>query len=150
MLISKWDARGSLHHLMKYNFGGNPADNAFEDIFGVVFHNIELNTITDEEVQSMVEFFKMNGRGRLLSLLTDYIDGKITGDRFESLFHVVFREEGFSSLSEKERTLMNELFEFGCYFSSSEEDHKNHPGVYCTEQEFRVKSEEVYRNLTEK
>ncbi|MCL2851743.1 MAG: hypothetical protein FWE20_01725 [Defluviitaleaceae bacterium] len=139
---------GDLHHRMKYNFGGHPDD--FEAVFGAVFHGIDAGAISSEELEQILEFFKMNGRERLFYLVDSYINEKFNSYTFESIFHVLYRDEWGTDLSKEERELMGHIFDIGSRFSPNEEDHKNYPGMYYTEQELRAVADKVYRTLIDK
>ena len=77
---------GDLHHRMQYIFGGFPED--FDCVFGVMFHGLDVNALTEEDIPQIEKFFKMNGRERIFYLVDGYINGIFNSYTFERLFHV--------------------------------------------------------------
>lgn len=75
-------------------------------------------------------------RERLYWLITLYKNGEIEVSNFCNEFHITFDHEFRSeNFTDQEYRAFRELAYLAARYSEFEEDHKNHPNVYTTDEQ---------------
>lgn len=75
---------------------------------------------------------------KIIYILTEYKKDNYTTADFCDLFEEYYGELELVSISEKAEDWFKGLDELCGRFSEFPEDHRNYPGVYCTEEDIRT------------
>ena len=92
--------------------------------------------------------FEKNDKKRVYELIDLFLSGKIDAWAFCDEYHVCYGLEiDLDTLTESETNAFNGLSIVAGRFSKFEEDHRNYPGTYFTEEELKKKVLETKEKL---
>jgi hypothetical protein len=86
---------------------------------------------------------------RLQKLIQDYIEGKISVEKFTNDFTIIYGQETeYEALGERRNLLFSEFSDFASRYSSSQEEIEEYK-VHYGEDVIKEKAKELWRSLHE-